>query len=467
LRIEEIKNKNFMQTDFDKTIDKLLRAHGAQAARERGARAAQRLAPPSNAAADEFHLDADALAAFVENALPAAARALYTAHLADCPACRQLAAITAANFTAVSSETTSEKSQVPSRTSQIEEVNRQSAVNNLSNPQSAIQRWFAAIFAPSFMRYAVPIVIIGAVGVVSFIALRSSQRNSTKDISFVATQNQDEQTSRPSAAISSSTDKTETQNSSLAASNQNASVGRVGKNGAGDADTAKPSTSETAGGTSREFSDAARKSEEQKALNVSNNPPPAPLPPPPQSASANAVSTIRRNKSANVSEDEPARVEQRQQNETRAQAVNGERSETESRKAEQTPSAVSGSVDNLTNLAPNAEASANRETTARARRSATLAKKADAANKDKAARDDAPTAKPAPVTTREVAGHHFRREGGAWIDSVYNSQRIINVARGSEQFRALAADEPSIRQIAEELAGEVIVVLSGRAYRIR
>jgi hypothetical protein len=41
------------------------------------------------------------------------------------------------------------------------------------------------------------------------------------------------------------------------------------------------------------------------------------------------------------------------------------------------------------------------------------------------------------------------------------------MARGSEQFRALVADEPEIKKIAEQLDGEVIVVWKGRAYRIR
>ena len=43
----------------------------------------------------------------------------------------------------------------------------------------------------------------------------------------------------------------------------------------------------------------------------------------------------------------------------------------------------------------------------------------------------------------------------------------MTVVRGSEQYRVLIADEPGIRTIAESLAGEVIVVWKGRAYRIR
>jgi hypothetical protein len=80
--------------------------------------------------------------------------------------------------------------------------------------------------------------------------------------------------------------------------------------------------------------------------------------------------------------------------------------------------------------------------------------------RDRSDRDEAEMA--------SVAGHHFRKTGSVWIDVEYSSsQSTTNVKRGSEQFRALIADEPGIRAIAEQLRGEVIVVWKGRAYRIR
>jgi hypothetical protein len=70
--------------------------------------------------------------------------------------------------------------------------------------------------------------------------------------------------------------------------------------------------------------------------------------------------------------------------------------------------------------------------------------------------------------TRSVAGRKFRKERGIWTDTAYDSNtRTIVMARNSEQFRALVADEPGIGKIAEQLDGEVIVVWKGRAYRIR
>jgi hypothetical protein len=72
------------------------------------------------------------------------------------------------------------------------------------------------------------------------------------------------------------------------------------------------------------------------------------------------------------------------------------------------------------------------------------------------------------VETRSVAGRRFTREGNAWVDTDYDSARsTVRVARGSDQFRALVADEPGIRAIADQLSGTVIVVWKNRAYRIQ
>lgn len=70
--------------------------------------------------------------------------------------------------------------------------------------------------------------------------------------------------------------------------------------------------------------------------------------------------------------------------------------------------------------------------------------------------------------SRTVSGKRFLRKGNAWVDNAYNaSGATTNVRRGSEQYRALVADEPGIRTFADQLGGEVIVVWKGRAYRIR
>ena len=89
----------------------------------------------------------------------------------------------------------------------------------------------------------------------------------------------------------------------------------------------------------------------------------------------------------------------------------------------------------------------------------TLSRGQSGADKEKSAKE---------VESRTVAGRRFIREGDAWIDTAYDSSRATTrVTRGSDQFRALVADEPGIRTIADQLDGVVIVVWKSRAYRIQ
>jgi hypothetical protein len=83
---------------------------------------------------------------------------------------------------------------------------------------------------------------------------------------------------------------------------------------------------------------------------------------------------------------------------------------------------------------------------------------------DEAGRDD----KDNRAETRSVAGHQFRKQGGVWVDTTYDSSgSITTYRRDSESYRSLIADEPTIKTIADQLDGEIIVVWKGRAYRIR
>jgi len=69
-----------MELDFDKEIDALLRRSGSRAGLD---------APVTAASAAINHLDADEIAAFAENVVPAPTRLIYVGHLADCSQCRR------------------------------------------------------------------------------------------------------------------------------------------------------------------------------------------------------------------------------------------------------------------------------------------------------------------------------------------------------------------------------------------
>ena len=88
---------------------------------------------------------------------------------------------------------------------------------------------------------------------------------------------------------------------------------------------------------------------------------------------------------------------------------------------------------------------------------------------EKPGRDRTATTTEAPgEETRTVGGREFHRQKGAWVDTAYRAgQATTVVRRDSEQWRALAADEPDLRRIADALGGEVVIVWRGRAYRIK
>jgi hypothetical protein len=70
--------------------------------------------------------------------------------------------------------------------------------------------------------------------------------------------------------------------------------------------------------------------------------------------------------------------------------------------------------------------------------------------------------------TRAAAGHRFRRDGGAWVDVNYKSSMpSTGVRRGTEAYRVLVADMPEIGRAAEQIGGEVVIVIRGHAYRVR
>src|SRR6185369_17035478 len=122
-----------MRPESNNEIDLLLR----QLSRRNGAPVSEN---------EEQHLDADELNSYVANALPPAARARYTEHLADCTSCRKLVAQLSA-------------AQGPASVSQSGSV----------VAPSGLKSFLASLFSPMVLRYAVPalgLVVIAVVGIV-------------------------------------------------------------------------------------------------------------------------------------------------------------------------------------------------------------------------------------------------------------------------------------------------------------
>src|SRR6266550_7094224 len=126
-------------TSNDAQIDVLLRRYAGQ----------------SQSRTPAEHLDADELNAFAEGSLPAAARARYVSHLANCDNCRQIVSqLTVSGGAVVAAE---------------------------ASPSGAGYSWwkrFSGFFSPLTLRYAAfAMVLIAAAGVVLLVMRRSRDSN--------------------------------------------------------------------------------------------------------------------------------------------------------------------------------------------------------------------------------------------------------------------------------------------------
>lgn len=66
--------------------------------------------------------------------------------------------------------------------------------------------------------------------------------------------------------------------------------------------------------------------------------------------------------------------------------------------------------------------------------------------------------------TTSVGGKTFKRTNSVWYDSAYRGQATVNISRGTSEYKKL---DSSLRGIAENLGGTVVVVWKQKAYRIQ
>jgi len=399
-------------------------------------------------------MDADELSAYAENSLPAAARARYAAHLADCDNCRRIV-----TGIALASNGALE----PAR-----EIDTDARLASAAAPVSAGWRArLAALFAPRTLGYALPALALCVFAVVAFVALRSTPDERTQMARHQPASPPDTAVNTNAAEAAATTETTATTNmtgetplantntstattSAQASSDADASggpqsapapkTGAAGESGGGNVQPNTQNAPATLGAatTSGQRQDTSNNFNVSTARPVQSAPPPASMEPSrnPTEASAEARSTTEfateRKRAADEADSvaAPRREMSKQRNDAAGtQMEDGEQMSRRSR-------------------------SAGAARSSQSRRSGEA--------------ESAPEDAPGYGAVRSVAGHRFRREGGAWVDLRYDEGiRTISVRRGTEQFRALAADIPELERIANQIAGEVIVVIRDRAYRIR
>jgi hypothetical protein len=396
-----------MKTTNENEMDLLLRALGRDAAsRSKTGSVSQ------SSLETEDHLDADQLNCYAEGVVSNAERLRYNKHLADCDRCRSIVA-----------------GLVPALPRRHEALKPETGWS--------LREKLAALFAPSVLRFAVPALALTVIIAIAIVALRRPQQTD-----FVAQNEQ--QAQAPSAVSGSGESQTTTAGPQSALSPDQRQVESNQRNALSDQKSAAsqpqaiaPNTSSSKTANERE----AKGPVEPSNTSVAQSQPTfaaepgeaAAPPPPPRPASLDASKAAEARK-----KEEDADLQKRRRDENVFQA-----SRSENEVARGGPTKGGPSRNNSGNVAGI---------------SSVLSRQA---NKDDRAADSA-------VETRKVSGRLFHREGNAWVDADYASGRAtVNVKRGSEQFRALIADEPGLRSISEQLGGEVIVVWKGTAYRIR
>jgi hypothetical protein len=411
-RISQMKQAN--NNEVDLLLRSLARARD-ESALERGSSSGD-----GNRATSD-HLDADELNSYAEGVVPPPARARYTEHLADCDVCRGIVVgLTSAAGAAIRSEAMEQKGG------------------------AGFWQTLALLFSPAVLRYAVPALVLTAVIGISLLAVW--QRREQHEL---LARNEPADSATPTAQLKQTESPTSLQPSEAPATMPKRAESPAAIDSVKEENYLRDNKSPVAPGAGTRTGEIASSAPAAKDAGQAGKSAglselrPSYAPEPKAAATSSGATTLNEaDKATQVPKEQPAKLEDQERRRDMYKS---------------TPSDERG---------PN-RAAAPRSTAApqtntgldslSAARVGTFGQ----GKKDKAGEK-------ANVETRNVSGRRFAREGNAWVDTAYDSSRTpIKIARGSEQFRALVADEPELRAIAEQLNGVIIVVWKNRAYRIQ
>lgn len=357
----------------------------------------------SDANGDVDHLDADELSAYAENVLPAAARARYTTHLAECARCRELVVHLSSSAGVVpAAETT-----------------------GVSAP-SALRKFLASLFSPMVLRYAVPALGLIVIAAIGLFVLKPKQGH---DASIA------QKTEAPASTNIANTNSPEPASPSaynyVQPTQQEAPKPPHSSGSPGDQSGTVASEPPAPAG---QLADAPRdefaKKEVQQPI-VTEAPKPTPAP--------------EREESKRPAEAEAPKVQ------VTGSATTGKTVDAvvkdEDRKTAEIAKARSDADANKAGSFGMAPSTAAR----------TRGQSDDVREKGKNDTE----------TRTVAGRHFRKQGSVWIDTAYDSSRSITNFTRGTEPYRVLIADEPGIKTIADQLDGEVIVVWKGRTYRIR
>lgn len=381
--------------------------------------------------AESEHLDADAMNAYAENALPSAARMRYAEHLIGCDACRKVVTQLAltANPIGLAKEESGSVSSTPTQTW------REKLLSLLTFPSLKLAGSVAAVLL---------------VGTVTFVVW---QKNNNEPKDSVANK-EARKIENTAPAFGSSNDVSKNGNAPAPAASPATSSNAQNQNNqqpkAAPSETSREKRADTAskGGESKkegndqdvgspsDEEDKPREAKTEDTKAASNQPTAV-------NAQATPTGPAVQNQ-VNVQQEQVAQQRQTQPSVSRKTG--------DSRDERNQPKTST----------PPPPAKKDSQSDASGGRAEEKQKKV-AGNSDDTKLDDN-TAKRAAATTRAIGGKQFQRIGNAWVDVAYKNSKTIDIKRGSDEYKAL---EASLRYISEQLGGEVVIVWTGKAYKIR
>ncbi|MGH9945961.1 MAG: zf-HC2 domain-containing protein [Pyrinomonadaceae bacterium] len=384
-----------MELEFDKEMDALLRK-----AATRGVLIGDK--PKS-------HLDADAISAFAENALPAKSRTIYMQHLAECDPCRK----TLANFVTLSADAEAEFAAKPT------------PVIPAAIP------WYRMLFVSHNLAYTMGALVLVFGGLLGFIAIQNSYFGESATVSQLKdTETTPPAPSAPARAESAAANITDSNASSNAAGEIPRSMG----------------SSET-------FAEAG---------NVVAPPPPTMNAPP-----AGDIKLAEPAKGVMIdgldsAVAQPAPKEVAKSTDEKRQRVDDRTVSTEEeRKQDADKSSVREQQLNQNSAGSgNKDVGPSRSAVQRDNRLYD-----SDAPVSKAKKMEEVVSKPETLSgLRNAGGKKFEQKQGVWYDTAYSGQKTKNIRRGTDEYRKL---DSGLRSIAESIGGIVLVVWKDRAYRIQ
>lgn len=430
-----------MELEFDKEIDAILR----KARPNKGVLVGDDPPEPKEPRDQKPHLDADAIAAFAENALPEKARLLYIEHFADCDRCRGLL------------------SRAVQMNVEADAAEKSAATTVLEPATETVIPWYESIFRTPNLALGMGALVLVFGGILGYLVLQDQKGGSNAIVTQIAEPEQERGgpylSERNSEGIPTPTELPMV-SANTASNTASADPAVAGAPPANAAMAARPDSAAKPADDARsgQFQiDGASGSENTFIID------------------GQETTDVLKDKKAAAA---PPVLSQSQTD-----------SNINSQSAELLPKGLNMSSVLKTAPATDAATECNeKKADAKTLKEedkdrGVMAKRKQAEDRGGSRDAPPPAAKVGPArsgplqnqannqsnvyqmsVTRIVGGKTFSNRNGAWYDSAYHGQATMDLRRGTNEYKKL---DSGLRKIADTLGGTVVLMWKSKAYRIQ